>query len=71
MVYLQRVLSMAMLEASASGVHSCLRHVFGEDVAPSCARGLDHPSAIGLKVKLDDVGRMIEWRPDHDSCGAQ
>ena len=54
MVDLQRVRSMAMLEASANVVPSCFRYLpkTSPHRALGAPRGLDNPSALGLKVFL-------------------
>ena len=52
MVDPQRVRSMAMLEASVSVVPSCLRSLQSPHRVRGAPRGLDHPSALGLKLVI-------------------
>ena len=62
MVDLQRVRSRAMLEASINVVPSCLRSLRG---AP---RGLNHPSAFGLKVSLVTPSKSVLLLRQGQSC---
>ena len=66
MVDLQRVRSRAMLEANASVVPSCLRSLVRTSLhrVRGAPRGLDHPAIYRRVEGVDDVGSMIEWRPE-------